>query len=92
VPALETLQFGLAVPLGLCQAIVPEVTYLCSSLSFPLWVCLPNKVQIFLIQHGLLLLSLSASSLLVLSAATFSFLRLFIFVINDETFSNLSSD
>jgi hypothetical protein len=68
---------------------ISNLTYLCCGLPLPFRICLPNEIQIFLVQHSLLLLALSSSSLLVFSTAAFPLLWLLIFVINDEALAYL---
>jgi hypothetical protein len=63
--------------------------YLRCGLPFPFRICLPNEIQIFLIQHCLFLFALSSPSLLVFPATAFSFLWLLIFVIYDKTLAYL---
>jgi len=67
-------------------------SYLRCRLSLPLWICFSDEIKIFLIQNGLFFLALSSPPLLVFPTPTFSFFRLFIFIIYDETFTNLEDN
>ena len=68
---------------------MPKYVYLCCSFALPFRVCLPNEIQIFVIQGSFLLLTMAFSPALSLLSRTFLIVWFFVFVVDDESLADL---